>query len=415
MDDLKRVVITGMGAVTPLGNNTADFWNNLKNGNIGIDFITRFDTSDFKVKIAAEVKKFEPEQYISKKDTKRMDLFSQYAMCAAGEAVVSSGLTEEFLRGNSRAGVMVGSGIGGLWTIEEQSNRLLEKGPDRVSPLFIPMGIVNMAAGNIAIRYGITGVCTAPVTACATGTNAIGDAFRAIKHGYADVILAGGAEASITKVGVAGFTSLTALSESHDPKRASIPFDKDRDGFVMGEGAGVLVLEELEHALKRGAVIHAEVIGYGSNCDAYHMTAPNPEGTGASEAMELAIKEAGIDKNQISYINAHGTSTPHNDLPETKAIKAVFGDYAYNIPVSSSKSMTGHLLGATGAIEAIACVMAMKENFVPPTAGLETPGDGCDLNYVPKKGIEHTVNYALSNSFGFGGHNAVLCFKKWEA
>lgn len=415
MGNLKRVVVTGMGAITPLGENTTELWSNLKNGNIGIDFITRFDTANYKAKVAGEIKNFEPEKHIQKKETKRMDLYCQYAMYAAGEAVINSGLSEELLKNNARAGVVVGTGIGGIGTIEEQVAKLNEKGPDRVSPLFIPTAIVNIGAGNIAIRYGMTGFCTAPVTACATGTNAVGDAFRAIKHGYADIILAGGSEAPITKASIAGFTSLTALSESHDPKRASIPFDKDRNGFVMGEGAGILVLEELKHALNRGATIYAEIVGYGSNCDAYHMTAPNPDGAGAAAAMELAISEAGIDKTQISYINAHGTSTPHNDPAETKAIKAVFGEYAYKIPVSSTKSMTGHLMGATGAVEAIACVMAAKENFIPPTMGLETPDELCDLNYVPKKGIEHTVNYALSNSFGFGGHNAVLCFKKWEA
>jgi len=410
---MKRVVITGMGAVTPCGSSVSAFWENIRAGRIGIDFIKRFPTDDFKVKVAAEVTDFEPEKYMERKETKRMDLYSQYAIAAAVDAVAAAGLAEADLRGNARAGVILGSGIGGLVTMEEQVTRLNEKGPSRVGPLFIPMTIANMAAGNVATRFGTNGVCTAVVTACASGNNSIGEAFRSIKHGYADVILAGGAEAAITRIGMAGFQSLTALSESSDPARASIPFDKERDGFVMGEGAGVLVVEELAHAQKRGATIYAEIIGYGATCDAYHMTSPNPEGTGAALAMEQAIAEAGIAPADVSYINAHGTSTPHNDLPETIAIKKVFGADAYRIPVSSTKSMTGHLLGAAGAIEAIICVQALREGFVPPTVGLETPEDGCDLNYVPHKGCEAALTYALSNSFGFGGHNAVLCFKKW--
>ena len=412
---MNKVVITGMGAITPCGNTVDAFWNRIRAGQIGIDFITRFPTDDFKVKVAAEVKDFTPENYMERREAKRMDLYSQYAVAAAVDAAADAGLSDSDLRGNARAGVIVGSGIGGLVTMEEQVIRLQEKGPGRVGPLFIPMTIANMAAGSVAVRLGTTGICTAVVTACASGTNSIGEAFRQIKHGYADIMLAGGAEAAITRIGMAGFQSLTALSESTNPARASIPFDKDRDGFVMGEGAGVLVLEELSHAEARGARILAEVVGYGTSCDAYHMTAPNPSGAGAASAMTQAVAEAGIDPRDISYINAHGTSTPSNDLPETTAIKTVFGADAYGIPVSSTKSMTGHLLGAAGAIEAIICVQALREGFVPPTMGLSVPEDGCDLHYVPNKGYEAALTYALSNSFGFGGHNAVLCCKKWGA
>ena len=410
---MKRVVITGQGAITPCGNTVNAFWENIRTGKSGIDFITRFPTDDFKVKVAAEVKDFAPENYMERKETKRMDLYSQYAIAAAVDAVADAGLSENDLRGNPRAGVILGSGIGGLVTMEEQVTRLNEKGPARVAPLFIPMTIANMAAGNVAVRFGTNGICTSVVTACASGANSIGEAFRQIKHGYTDVILAGGAEAAITRIGMAGFQSLTALSTSTDPARASIPFDKDRDGFVMGEGAAVLIVEELAHAQARGAKILAEIVGYGATCDAYHMTSPNPDGTGAALAMAQAMDEAGIEPKQVSYINAHGTSTPHNDLPETVAIKSVFGAEAYNIPVSSTKSMTGHLLGAAGAVEAVVCVEALRNGFVPPTIGLETPGEGCDLDYVPEKGRKANLTYTLSNSLGFGGHNAVLCFKKW--
>ena len=410
---MKRVVITGMGAITPCGNTVEAFWQNIRNGQSGIDFITRFPTDDFKVKVAAEVKDFAPEAYMERKETKRMDLYCQYAIAAVSDAVADAKLAEADLRGNARAGVIIGSGIGGLVTMEEQVTRLNEKGPSRVGPLFIPMTIANMAAGNVAVRFGTTGICTSVVTACASGANSIGEAFRHIKHGYSDVILAGGAEAAISRIGMAGFQSLTALSESADPTRASIPFDKDRDGFVMGEGAGVVVVEELEHAQKRGATIYAEIVGYGTTCDAYHMTSPNPDGTGAAQAMAQAMEEAGITAQDVSYINAHGTSTPHNDLPETVAIKKVFGEQAYKIPVSSTKSMTGHLLGAAGAMEAVICVEALRGGFVPPTIGLETPGEGCDLDYVPKQGRKAELQYALTNSLGFGGHNAVLCLKRW--
>lgn len=410
----KRVVVTGMGVLSPIGNNLSDYWESLKKGIVGIDFIKSFDTSEYKAKLGAEVKDFDKEKYLERKETKRMDLFSQYAIYAAGEAIAHSGLTEEAMKENPRIGVMCGSGIGGLATMEEQIIRLNEKGPSKVGPLFIPMAIANMAAGNIATKFGITGICTSSVTACASSANCIGEAYRNIKHGYSDIILAGGSEASITGIGIAGFTALTALSLSEDPKRASIPFDEERNGFIMGEGAGMLVLEEYEHAVKRGAMIYGEVVGYGSNCDAYHMTSPRPDGSGAALAMEFAVREAGIAKEEIGYINAHGTSTPPNDLAETNAIKLTFGDHAYHIPVTSTKSMMGHLLGAAGAVEAIACIEALRHGFIPPTAGLEKPGEGCDLNYVPKKGIEKDIKYAISNSFGFGGHNAVICLKKWE-
>ena len=409
----KRVVVTGMGAISPIGNSIEEFWNSIKEGKCGIDFISNFDNEGMKVKVAGEVKNFDPTLTIDKKEAKRMDKYSQYAVAAATEAVEMSKLDLEQLD-KSRFGVMVGSGIGGLGTIEEQVIKMNEKGPSKVAPLFIPMAIINMAAGNIAIKFGARGTCTATVTACATSTNCIGEAFRNIKHGYSDVILAGGAEASVTKIGIAGFSSLKALSTSEDPKRASIPFDAERHGFVMGEGAGVLVLEELEHALKRNAPIYAEIVGYGSTCDANHITAPLVDGEGARLAMQAAMEEGGIDKKDITYINAHGTSTTANDKAETRAIKDLFGEQAYDIPVTSTKSMTGHLLGATGAIEAIASIEALINNFVPPTVGYKVPDEGLDLNYVPDKGIEKEMKCALSNTLGFGGHNAVLCIKKWE-
>jgi len=410
---VKRVVITGMGAITPCGNTADALWDNVRAGKIGIDFITRFPTDDFKVKVAAEVKDFEPANYMDKKEARRMDLYSQYAVAAAVDAVKDAGIDEETLRGNARAGIILGSGIGGLVTMEEQVTRLNEKGPNRVGPLFIPMTIANMAAGNAAVRFGTNGICTSVVTACASGANSIGEAFHRIQLGCEDVILAGGAEAAITRIGMAGFQSLTALSESHDPARASIPFDRDRDGFVMGEGAGVVVVESLEHAQARSARIVAEIVGYGATCDAHHMTSPDPSGKAAAAAMTQAIAEAGIAPTEVGYINAHGTSTPHNDLPETIAVKAVFGEGAYKLPVSSTKSMTGHLLGAAGAVEAIICAAALRDGFIPPTVGLDVPGEGCDLDYVPQCGRAADLQYALSNSFGFGGHNAVLCLRKW--
>ena len=410
----RRCVITGMGAVTPCGNTVDEFWNNIKNGVSGIDFITKFDTTDYKVKVAGEVKNFDPELYVTKKDVKRNDMYSIYAIAAAQQAYDMSGIKEDEID-HDRFGVMLGSGIGGLMTINEQIEKLTLKGPSKVSPLFIPMSISNMAAGNISIRFKANGISENIVSACATGTSSIGEAFLKIRDGYQDIMLAGGAEASITPIGVAGFTNLTALSQNPDPKKASRPFDKNRDGFVMGDGAGVLMLEEMEHALKRGAKIYGEIVGFGSSSDAYHITAPCPDGSGAAKAIKYALEDAGITAGDVDYINAHGTSTHANDSGETAAIKLAFGDNAKNVAISSTKSMTGHLLGAAGAIEAIACIKAVEENFVPPTVNYETPDEECDLDYVPNEGRSMNVKYALSNSLGFGGHNAVLCFKKWEA
>ncbi len=410
----KRVVVTGMGAVTPLGSTVDSFWEGLRSGTCGIDYIKKFDTTDFKVKVAGEVKGFDPELYMTKKDVKRNDLFAVYAMGAAVQAFEDSGINME-QEDAERVGVLVGSGVGGLMTMQQQVTRMNEKGPARVSPMFITMTIGNMAAGNIAIRFGAKGICENIVTACATGTNCIGEAFRSIQSGNLDICFAGGAEGAICEIGVAGFTNLTALSQNPDPKDACKPFDKDRDGFVMGDGAGILVMEELEHALARGAKIYGEVVGYGATCDAYHITAPCPDGEGAARAIKLAMEEAGITPKQVSYINAHGTSTHANDCGETAAIKRVMGDEAYHIPVSSTKSMTGHLLGAAGAIEAIACIKALEEEFLPPTINYKTPDEECDLDYVPNEGRPmEKAEYALSNSLGFGGHNAVLCFKKWQ-
>lgn len=410
----KRCVITGMGAITPVGNDVDSTWENIKNGVCGIDYITKFDTTDFKVKIAGEVKNFEAEKYVEKKELKRNDMFSIYGIAAASQAFEMSGLDKDNIEDPRRFGCIVASGIGGLMTIEEQILKMGEKGPGKISPLFIPMCIGNMVAGNIALKFGAKGVCESIVTACATGTNNIGEAFRYIKHGYADICFAGGSEYAITKSGIAGFTNLTALTTCDDPKEACKPFDKNRSGFVMGDGAGVLMLEELDHALARGAKIYGEVVGYGATCDAYHMTAPCPDGDGAASAMKMAMEEAGISPEEVGYINAHGTSTHANDSAETAAIKLALGDAAYNVPVSSTKSMTGHLLGATGAVEAIICVKALEEGFVPPTIGYTEKDEECDLDYVPNKGRKADIKYALSNSLGFGGHNAVLCIKKWE-
>ncbi|OFI06619.1 3-oxoacyl-[acyl-carrier-protein] synthase 2 [Clostridium acetireducens DSM 10703] len=409
----KRVVITGMGAVSPIGNNVEEFWENTKKGKLGIDFIKSFDTENFKVKLAAEVKDFKPEEYMEKKEARRMDKFCQFAVAASKQAVDSSNIDLSSIN-KDRFGVIIGTGIGGIETIEKEEKRLLEKGPNRINPLFIPMIIGNMAAGNIAIRFGAKGVCTSIVTACATGTNAIGEAFHTIKNGYADIMITGGTEASITPLAVAGFTSLTALSKSEDPYRASIPFDNDRNGFVMGEGAGILILESLEHAKNRGANILAEIVGYGATSDAYHMTSPAPDGEGAARAMEIALKEGNVDKKEVSYINAHGTSTPYNDKFETKAIKKVFGDLAKDIPISSTKSMIGHLLGAAGAVEAIVCINALKDNYIPATIGYKEKDEECDLDYVPNKGRNSNLNYVMSNSLGFGGHNAIILLKKWS-
>ena len=410
---MKRCVITGIGAVTPLGNDIESYWNGLKNGVCGIDYIKKFDTENYKVKVAAEIKDFDAEKYVPKKELKRNDMFSIYGIAAAMQAFEMSGLKEGDIDPD-RFGVIVGSGIGGLFTMEEQILKMGEKGPSKVSPLFIPMTIGNMASGNIALKFGAKGICSSVVTACATGTNCIGEAYRNIKHGYLDLCFAGGTEASISGIAIAGFTNLTALSTESDPKKASRPFDKNRSGFVMGDGAGVLMLEELEHALKRGAKIYGEIVGYGATCDAYHVTAPCPDGEGAAKAMEMAMNEAGIKPEDVSYINAHGTGTHHNDIGETVAIKRALGSAAYKVPVSSTKSMTGHLLGAAGAVEAMACICALDNNFIPPTIGYETPDEECDLDYVPNTGRAAELRYALSNSLGFGGHNAVLCFKKWE-
>ncbi len=408
----RRVVITGMGAVTPIGNNVKEFWEGLKSGKCGIDFIKSFDPSELKAKLAGELKDFDPTVAVDKKEAKRMDKYSVYAMVAAAEAVKSSGIDLESID-HDRFGVMIGSGIGGLCTIEEQAIKMHEKGPSRIAPLFIPMAIGNMAAGNVAIAYDARGTCIDVVTACATSTNCIGEAYRNIKHGYTDYILAGGAEASVCELGIGGFAALKALSTSEDPKRASIPFDKERGGFVMGEGSGVVFMESLESAQARGAKIYAEVVGYGSTCDAHHITSPTVEGP--AKAMIAAMNEAGIDKSEVGYINAHGTSTAANDANETAAIKLAFGEeLAKKLNISSTKSMTGHLLGATGAVEAIASILAMENSFVPPTIGYKVPDEECDLNYTPNVGVEREIKYSLSNTLGFGGHNAVLCLKKWE-
>ncbi|KAJ49294.1 3-oxoacyl-[acyl-carrier-protein] synthase II [Clostridium tetanomorphum] len=409
----RKVVVTGMGAITPVGNNVETFWNSLKNGVCGIDFIKAFDIENFKAKLAAEVKGFNPEDTIDKREAKRMDRFCQFAVAAAAEAIEDANIDLEKIE-KEKFGVVVGSGIGGIGTIEKQQQTLLEKGPNRVHPLFIPMIISNMAAGNIAIKFGAKGICTTVVTACSTGTNCIGEAYRMIQNGSADIIIAGGSEASITPLSIAGFISITALSKSTDPKRASIPFDKERNGFVMGEGAGIVILESLEHAKARNAKIYAEVVGYGATCDAYHITSPAPEGEGAARAMKIAIEEADINPSDVSYINAHGTGTEPNDKFETAAIKTVFGDYAKEIPISSTKSMTGHLLGAAGAVEAVASIKAMEDNFIPPTIGYKVADEECDLDYVPNEGREKELNYVMSNSLGFGGHNAVILLKKWS-
>lgn len=410
---MKRVVITGIGAVTPIGNTADDFIKNLKCGVNGIGPITNFDATQTGIHVAAQVKDFDPTLYMEKKEVKRMDMFSVYGIAAAVQAVEDSHININDIDAD-RFGVIVSSGIGGMKTIQDQVIRMNQKGPKRVAPFFVPMSIGNMAAGNIAIKVGAKGICTSVVTACASSTNAIGEAFRNIKHGYSDIILAGGAEATICEIGISGFASLTALSTSDDPNRASIPFDKERNGFVMGEGSGVLVLEELEHAKDRGANIYAEVVGYGSNCDAFHITSPNPDGSGAGKCMTLAMEEAGITASEVSYINAHGTSTPTNDGAETTAIKYAMKEYAKDIPISSTKSMVGHLLGAAGAIEAIACLSALRDNVIPPTIGLEETDETCDLDYVPTNSRKTEVEYALSNSLGFGGHNAVIAMKKWR-
>ena len=407
-----RVVVTGLGVITPIGNDVDSFWNGIKNKEVGIGPITCFDTADFKCRLAAEVKDFDPKAYMDNKTARRMERFSQFAVAAASQALAQSGLNME-QEDPFRVGVSIGSGIGSLQEIERGCKKLEEKGPSRVNPLMVPIMISNMAAGNVAIQYGMKGKCINVVTACATGTHSIGEAMRSIQYGEADVMLAGGTEAAITPIGIAGFSALTALCTNEDPKRASIPFDKDRSGFVMGEGAGVVVLESLEHAKARGAKILAEVVGYGAICDAYHITSPAEDGSGAARAMTDAIKDAGITPEDIDYVNAHGTSTHHNDLFETKAIKLALGDHAYDVKVSSTKSMIGHLIGAAGGVEFITCVKSIEEGYVHPTVGLENPGEGCDLDYVQGEGVNMEVNYAISNSLGFGGHNASLLVKRF--
>lgn len=410
---MNRVVITGYGVTSPIGNDPETFLASLQNGTNGIAPITKFDAEATGITLAGEVKDFPLEKYFVKKDTKRMDLFSIYGIYAALEAMNMAQLDAESIDAD-RFGVMVGSGIGGLPTIQDQVIRMHDKGANRVSPMFVPMSIVNMVAGNIALRVGAKGICTTTVSACASGTHSIGEAFRNIKHGYADVMIAGGSEATICEIGIAGFASLTALTTETNPNKASVPFDKDRSGFVMGEGAGVFILESLEHAQQRGATILGEVVGYGANCDAYHMTAPNPDGSGAGKAMKLAMNEAGITPAEVDYINAHGTSTPANDSAEATSIQYGLGDDYRKPFVSSTKSMTGHLLGAAGGIEAIASLLALQHQFVPPTINVTEQDPAIDLNVVKNQSQPAELTYALSNSLGFGGHNAVIALKRWE-
>lgn len=401
-----------MGAITPIGLNVEDFWAGIRQGKTGFAPITRFDASEYRCKLAAEVKNFDAKEYMDFKTAKRMELFCQYAVAASKEALEDSGLKLED-EDPYMVGVAIGSGIGSLQAMEREHGRLLEKGPNRVAPLLVPMMISNMASGNVSIQYGLKGKSINVVTACATGTNSIGEAYRTIQYGDADIMLAGGTEGSVTPIGIAGFTALTALTSSEDPARCSIPFDKERSGFVMGEGSGVVVLEELEHAKKRGAKIYAEVAGYGCSSDAYHITSPAEDGSGAARAMENAIADAGITPNDIFYINAHGTSTHHNDLFETRAIKLLFGEHAKDIYINSTKSMTGHLLGAAGAVEFVTCVKELQEGYLHRTVGYQVPDEECDLNYC-KEAVELDVKYALSNSLGFGGHNATLIIRKYE-
>lgn len=409
----RRVVVTGLGAVTPIGNTVEEFWAGIRAGKVGIGEITRFDTTDYKVKVAAEVKDFVAKERMDFKAARRMEPFSQYAVAAALEAYEDSGL-DISKEDPFRAGVIVGSGIGSLQEVEREYEKILSRGPSRVNPLMVPLMISNMAAGNISIQLGFKGKCTSVVTACATGTNCIGDALRAIQYGDADIMLAGGTESCICPTGVAGFTSLTALSTSTDPMRASIPFDKDRNGFVLGEGAGVVILEELEHAKNRGAKIYAELCGYGATGDAYHITSPAEDGSGAAKAMTLAMEEGGVTPAEVDYINAHGTSTHHNDLFETRAIKAAFGEAAGDVVINSTKSMIGHLLGAAGGVEFITCVKTIQAGFIHQTMGTKEADEECDLNYAIGAPVEKEVRCALTNSLGFGGHNATLLLKKYE-
>ena len=407
----RRVVVTGMGAITPIGNSVEEFWNGIKEGKTGFCPITYFDTADYRCKLAAEVKGFDPTQYMDKKSARRMEQFCQFAVAAAGQAIADAGLTME-QEDPYMVGCSVGSGIGSLQAMEREYDRLKEKGPGRVGPMLVPLMISNMAAGNVSIAYGLKGKSLNVVTACATGTHSIGEAYRTIQYGDADVMVAGGTESSITPIGIAGFSALTALSFSEDPQRASIPFDKDRNGFVMGEGSAVVVLEELEHAKRRGAKIYAELTGYGCSSDAYHITSPAEDGSGAATAMLNALKDGGVAPEELTYINAHGTSTHHNDLFETRAIKLAFGKHAYDLKINSTKSMVGHLLGAAGAVEFVTCVKEIQEGYIHRTVGLRETEEELDLNYC-RDSYEEEVPYALTNSLGFGGHNASLLLKKY--
>lgn len=408
----RRVVVTGLGAVTPIGNNVDDFWASVKAGKIGFDHITKFDTTDYKCHIAAELKDFNPQDFMDRKAAKRMEPFSQYAVATAKQAIDDSGLDIE-KEDPYMVGCAIGSGIGSLQAMERETQKLYEKGPNRVNPLLVPLMICNMAAGNVSIQFGLKGKSINDVTACATGTNTIGEAYRSIQYGEADVMVAGGTEGSVCPIGIAGFTALTALSTVDDPTKCSLPFDKNRSGFVMGEGAGVVILEELEHAKARGAKIYAEVVGYGCSSDAYHITSPQEDGAGAARAMTNAMSDAGVTPADVKYINAHGTGTHHNDLFETRAIKLAFGDEAANLKINSTKSMIGHLLGAAGAVEFITCVKEIQDGFIHKTVGYETPDEEIDLNYC-KDSYEEPVEYALSNSLGFGGHNASILLKAYK-
>jgi len=411
---LKRVVITGLGIISPVGTGLEKFWTSLTAGVSGIRLLTRFDPTDFKTKIAGEVKDFEPTRYMDRKEARRMDRFTQFAVAASGMAIEDAALNFQN-EDRDRIGVILGSGVGGIETLEEQAHVLFEKGPGRVSPLFVPMMIANMGAGQVAIKHRLRGPNTTSVSACASSSNAIGDAFKMLQYGRADVMITGGAEAAITPLAMAGFIQMKAMStRNEEPEKSSRPFDLGRDGFVIGEGAAILILETLEHALDRGARIYAEIVGYGSTCDAFHMTAPDPEGYGAANSMKEALGDAGIKPSEVDYINAHATATPPGDKAETLAIKKVFGEYASKVAISSTKSMTGHLLGASGGLEAIVCVLAIKEGIIPPTINYEQPDPDCDLDIVPNTARKAEVDVALSNSFGFGGHNATLVFKKYQ-
>ncbi len=409
----RRVVITGMGALTPIGGTAETSWAAARAGVCGIDTIRQFDTSGLKVHLAGEVKDFRVEDHMERREARRMDRFTQFAMVAAAEAMAQSGL-DMAREDAARCGVMVSSGIGGMNTIQNECHKGFEKGFDHISPFFIPMIIPNMAAGQIAIKYGLQGMCTCPVSACAGGSNAVGDSFRHIRDGYAEVMVCGGAESTIAGMGMGGFTSLRAVTPATDPSRASIPFDLERSGFVMGEGAGILVLEEYDHARARGAEILGEIVGYGANCDAHHITAPCPDGAGAAACMTLALHDAGIAPEEVDYISAHGTSTPLNDSGETQAVKTAFGPHAYHLMMSATKSMTGHLLGASGAVASIFTLLALRDQFAPPTINYQVPDPACDLDLVPNEGRAAVIRHAMVNAFGFGGHNASLIFRHWE-